>query len=117
MQECTQDIATGQSEYLYGLLQRIKERPGMYLGRRSLTRLSMLLMGYSLARQELGLPLTEQEKKFGGFQEWIQSRFKITSSQGWDSIIVFYSADERDALDNFFRLFEQFLNGESASIS
>ena len=89
----------------------------MYLGRRSIVRLSMLLMGYSLARTELGLPITKQEEFFGGFQEWIQKRFGIHSSHGWDSIILFYSADERDALDNFFKLFEQFLNGESAVIS
>jgi hypothetical protein len=116
MQEVTQEIATVQSEYLYDLLQRVKERPGMYLGRSSITRLSMLLMGYSLARRELGLPITTQEKEFGGFQEWIQKKFKITSSHGWDSIILFYSADERDALDNFFKLFEQFLNAEPFSI-
>lgn len=113
MQEVTQETATGQSEYLYDLLQRIKQRPGMYLGRRSITRLSMLLMGYSLARNELGLPITKQEKEFGGFQEWIQEKFKITSSHGWDSIILFYSADETDALDNFFQLFEQFLKGDA----
>jgi hypothetical protein len=117
MSEATQNLATTQAEYLYDLLQRIKERPGMYLGRCSITRLSMLLMGYGLARGELGLPVTEQEKEFGGFQDWIQERFKITSNHGWDSIILFFSADERAALDNFFNLFERFRNGESASLS
>ncbi len=117
MQQITQEIATVQSEYLYDLLQRIKQRPGMYLGKSSITRLSMLLMGYSLARREVGLPITKQEKEFGGFQEWIQEKFKITSSHGWDSIILFYSADEREAFENFFQLFEKFLNGESPSIS
>lgn len=117
MLEVTQNIAIGQSEYLYNLLQRVKQRPGMYLGKRSITRLSMLLMGYGMARRELGLPLTEQEKEFGGFQDWIQERFKIATTHGWDSIILFHSADERDALDNFFDLLQQFLNGEPADIS
>lgn len=86
----------------------------MYLGRRSITRLRSFLDGYISARQDLGLPPRKQEREFAGFQDWIQERFKITTTHGWDSIILFYSADERDALDNFFDLLEQFLNGEPA---
>ncbi|MFB2973041.1 hypothetical protein ACE1CD_29110 [Aerosakkonema sp. BLCC-F183] len=114
MTEITLSKVDVKSEYLYNLLQRIKERPGMYLGRCSITRLSMLLMGYSIARGDLGLPTTEQEQEFEKFQEWIAKRYNITSSHGWDSIILFYSADERDALDNFFNLFEKFQNRERA---
>lgn len=106
-----------KSEYLYDMLQNIKQRPGMYLGKCSITRLNMLLAGYAMARAELGLPVTEQEKEFGGFQDWIQERYKMTSSHGWDSIILFYSADEREALNKFFELFEKFRNGESASLN
>lgn len=106
-----------KSEYLYDLIQRIKQRPGLYLGKRSIIRLNMLLLGYSQARMELGLPRTSQEIEFDKFQDWIQERFKITSSHGWDSIILFYSIDERDALDKFFDLFEKFRSGESASIN
>lgn len=102
------------SEYLYSLLQRIEERPGMYLGRRSIIRLRMLLAGYSLARRELNLPITAQEKEFDRFQAWIEQRFNISSTQGWDSIILFHSTDEREALERFFRLFEQFCSGENA---
>ncbi|XWK90485.1 MAG: hypothetical protein U7127_10665 [Phormidium sp.] len=111
--EVTQNILNVKTEYLYDLLERIKQRPGMYLGKSSITRLRMLLDGYGMARMELGLPRTEQEQEFNGFQEWIQERFNITSCHGWDSIILFYSADERDALDKFFELFEKFCNGES----
>jgi hypothetical protein len=111
--EVTQNFLSVKTEYLYDLLERIKQRPGMYLGKSSITRLRMLLDGYGMARMELGLPRTEQEQEFNGFQEWIQKRFNITSSHGWDSIILFYSADERDALDKFFELFEKFRNGEN----
>ena len=117
MKELNQSSKTVKNEYLYDLLERIKKRPGMYLGKPSITRLNMLLTGYSMARIELDLPPTKQEEEFGGFQDWIEERYKITSTHGWDSIILFYSADERDALSNFFQLFEQFCNGESASRS
>ena len=113
MTEILQRRTEIKSEYLYEMLQEIKKRPGMYLGKRSITRLRSFLDGYMGAREDLGLPRTEQEKEFNEFQEWIQQRFNITSSHGWDSIILFYSADERDALDKFFELFEKFRNGES----
>jgi hypothetical protein len=97
-----------EREYLYEMLDSIKQRPGMYLGRCSITRLRAFLDGYMGARADLAIALTGQEKEFGKFQNWIQKRFNITSTHGWDSIILFYSADERDALNNFFELFEEF---------
>ncbi|NJL61390.1 MAG: hypothetical protein HC903_05610 [Methylacidiphilales bacterium] len=115
MQEIIHNQLETTSEYLYNLLQSIKKRPGMYLGKCSISRLRSFLDGYMLARQEFGLPTTQEETDFDKFQEWIQERFKIESSHGWDSIILFYSADERDALDNFFELVEKFRNGEKAS--
>ena len=115
MQETNTIQLEVKSEYFNEMLQRIKQRPLMYLGKCSITRLHSFLIGYMGARQDLGLPTTEEETEFDKFQEWIQERFEIKSSHGWNDIILFYSADERDALDKFFELFEQFKNGESAS--
>jgi hypothetical protein len=95
-------------EYLYDLLSRIKQRPGMYLGKVSLTRLKMLLMGYSMSRGELGLQLTQQEKQFAKFQQWIQTKYQVNSSQGWETIILSQVEDEKLAFDLFFELFEEF---------
>ena len=104
-----------KSKYFYEMLESVKQRPGMYLGICSITRLRSFLIGYMGARQDLGLPVTEEENEFDKFQEWIQERFEIKSSHGWNDIILFYSADEKDALNKFFELFEKFKNGESAS--
>ena len=98
-----------KSEYFFDLLQRIKQRPGMYLGKCSITRLRAFLDGYETARAELGFPDTEQQQQLDGFQEWIQERYQITSTHGWYSIILFFSVDEKDALDKFFKLLEEFL--------
>ena len=95
-------------EYLYDLLARIKQRPGMYLGKVSLTRLKMLLIGYGMSRGELGLQLTQEEKQFAQFQQWIQRKYQINSSEGWESIILSQVEDEKLAFDLFFELFEQF---------
>lgn len=95
-------------EYLYNLLVRVKQRPGMYLGKVSITRLKMLLMGYSMSRGELGLELTPQEKQFARFQQWVQEKYQINSPQGWENIILSQVEDEKLAFDLFFELFEQF---------
>ncbi|MFM5888348.1 MAG: hypothetical protein ACKPFD_14685 [Dolichospermum sp.] len=97
-------------EYLYDLLTKIKQRPGMYLGKVSITRLKMLLMGYSMSRGELGLQLTQQEKQFSQFQKWIQGKYQINSAEGWETIILSQVEDEKLAFDLFFQLWEQFKN-------
>ncbi len=98
------------NEDLYVFIKRLRQRPAMYLGTSSITRLYMLLKGYDYARREAGVPLTAQEQDFLQFQEWIQTRFDIHSSQAWDKIILFYSIDEEEALNNFFGLLDEFLN-------
>ena len=97
----------------YQLIQKIKKRPSMYLGKPAISNLRSCLGGYILARRELGISQTEQEKKFTEFQGWIQKKFNITSSQSWDKVILFYSEDERTALERFFELFEEFLSLEN----
>ena len=99
-------------EYLYDLLKKIRQRPGMYLGRSSITRLRMLLMGYSMARGELGISLTQQEREFAGFQEWVMQRYQVNATRGWDDIILSQTQDESSALNLFFNLFEEFKSSD-----
>ncbi|KOR34205.1 hypothetical protein AM228_25370 [Planktothricoides sp. SR001] len=93
---------------LYDIIRKIEKRPAMYLGQPSITHLQSFLAGYFFARHQLGEVETEQEKQFANFDPWIQEKFKITSSQSWDKIILFFSQDERQALDLFFELFNEF---------
>lgn len=97
----------------YELIQKIKKRPSMYLGKPAISNLRSCLAGYILARRELGVSQTEQEQKFTEFQGWIQKKFNISSSQSWDKVILFYSEDERTALERFFELFEEFVSLEN----
>ena len=92
---------------LYKTLKKIKERPGLYLGRKSLMLLDAFLGGYSICCYDL-------EKKieadiFDGFQEYIQQRYNIRSTQSWAKIIDFYSLSDEEAFDNFYNLYEEFL--------
>ncbi|MEH1946877.1 MAG: hypothetical protein V7K77_07955 [Nostoc sp.] len=92
------------------ILKGVKKRPGMFLGTNSITRLDMLLRGYSLARREVGVPPTEPEREFEGFQSWVEEKYGIKSGQSWSKIILFYSVDESEALQKFFELFEEYMN-------
>ncbi|MBW4671328.1 MAG: hypothetical protein KME60_28880 [Cyanomargarita calcarea GSE-NOS-MK-12-04C] len=94
---------------LYELIHKIQKRPSMYLGKASVCNLRSCLAGYIIARRELGILQTEEERNFVDFQTWIQKKFNIQSSQSSDKIILFYSEDERTALERFFSLFEEFI--------
>lgn len=93
----------------YQLIQKIQKRPSLYLGQRSITHLQTFLDGYTFACREVGIPITNEEREFDEFQDWIEQRFDQPSTQSWARIILFYSEDERDALDRFFELFTEFL--------
>ncbi|MFN6529600.1 hypothetical protein [Nostoc sp. ChiSLP03a] len=105
-----QDLMFPKFDIYNEIPSNIKKRPGMYLGRNSITRLDMLLRGYSLARREVGVPPTEPEREFEGFQSWVEEKYGINSGQSWAKIILFYSVDEHEALQKFFELFEEYLN-------
>ncbi|QLE50564.1 hypothetical protein FD724_22360 [Nostoc sp. C057] len=97
---------------LYDLIHNIRKRPAMYLGRPSISNLRTFLAGYCFARRQIAIPQTQQEQEFSGFQTWIQQRFNLTSNQTWDQIILFFSQDEHTALDQFFKLFDEFIQTE-----
>jgi hypothetical protein len=93
----------------YQLISKIKRRPSMYLGKPAISNLRSFLSGYILARRELDLPQTPEEKEFSEFQFWIKSKFKISSDQSWDKTILFFSEDEQSAIAYFFSLFDEFV--------
>jgi hypothetical protein len=100
----------------YQLLDKIKTRPALYLGKRSILSLQAFLDGYSFACRQLAIPVTEQEQEFAEFQDWIEKQFNRPSTKSWARIILFYSEDESQAIDTFFELFEDFLQRESPPI-
>ncbi|MBD2679885.1 MULTISPECIES: hypothetical protein [Nostoc] len=99
---------------LYDLICNIRKRPAMYLGRTSISNLRTFLAGYCFARRQMGIPQTKQEQKFSEFQTWIQQKFNLTSNQTWDQIILFFSQDEHTALEQFFKLFDEFTQTENS---
>jgi hypothetical protein len=90
------------------LIKEIRKRPELYVGQKSLSLIQAYIYGW-LNRDEENV---SDSHLIGAFQKWIQEKYKIKSTQSWARIILFYSQDERMALNNFFELFEEFLEQE-----
>lgn len=93
---------------LYDLLNKIREKPGMYLGYPSVSNLFMFLCGYNQSHADLDIPLTEQEEEFQEFQPWLQKRFNLSTSASWARIIMLYTTNEETGFSMFFELLEEF---------
>ena len=102
---------------LYDLIHNIQKRPAMYLGRSTISNLRTFIAGYSFARRQMQIPQTTQEQEFSNFQTWIQQKYNVAYNQTWDQIILFFSKDENSAFEEFFKLFDEFINNDSVSQS
>lgn len=89
---------------VFGLLNNVRKRPEMYLGKPSIYHLQCFLGGWS-QRSPNGI---EDAALFDEFASWIAKKYKVKSTQGWAKIIEFWSADEVDALKQFFVLLDEF---------
>lgn len=100
---------------LFDLLEKIKTKPGLYLGTASITSLRMFILGYRFARSELSITNTEAESDFyKRFQPWLQNRLSIRTVNGWDKIILLTCIDEKAAFDYFFQLLDEFLQRDKS---
>jgi hypothetical protein len=94
---------------LFALLEKIKNKPGLYVGKTSITELRMFIVGYRFARSELNIQNTEAESDFyKNFQPWLQIRLNVRTSNSWDKIILFTVINEKQAFDYFFQLLSEF---------
>lgn len=88
---------------VFALLEKINQKPGLYLGTASITALRHFLVGYKFARQEMGLFPTEAELDFyQEFQPWLQNHFHLQTVNAWDKILLFKFVNEKAAFTNFF---------------
>ncbi|MGB3767118.1 MAG: hypothetical protein WA947_11220 [Phormidesmis sp.] len=97
------------SSTVFDLLERIQEKPGMYLGYPSVQSLFMFLNGYEFGRGEVGIELTADEEAFyDKFQPWLQRRLGIRSVSSWDKLIMLSCHDEKTGFERFFKLLSEF---------
>ena len=102
---------------LLTIINKIKTKPGMYIGQPTITNLFMFLVGYKTARRELGIKPNEAELIFQKeFQPWLQKHFGVETVNSWAKIISFYTIDEKEAFNYFFELFDEFFQEKLVDI-
>jgi hypothetical protein len=94
----------------FGLLAAIRERPDMYIGRKSLQDLRTWLAGYRFARMQNNLPPLPDDGEFDGFDAFICNKYRWHDVRGWAAKIAYNYHDDALALDEFFRLLDEFLS-------
>ena len=95
---------------LFTILDKIREAPGMYIGRPSVSDLFMFLVGYECARSEMGQDLSASEEYFyDNFQPWLQEKLGVKSVTSWAKLIMLSCHDEQTGFNQFFRLLDEFM--------
>lgn len=94
---------------LYEILSKLKGKPGLYIGRPSVSDIFTFLVGYKTARKELGIELTEPEINFyRDFHEFVEHKYNLHVSNSWAKITMLYCVDEKQGFERFFELLEEF---------
>ena len=96
---------------LFEILQKIKTKPGMYIGRASVSDLFHFLVCFKTALRELGVEATKEEMDFyREFQPWIQKKYHVSTSNSWAKIIMLHCGSEQEGFNTFYRLLDEFQN-------
>ena len=97
---------------IFELLENIKKRPSLYLNGESINQLKAFLDGYYFCKHSFERSNSPQDQMWFRFQQWIEKKYSIKTSQSWAQILLFFSTDEYEALKNFWVLFEEFKNNQ-----
>ncbi len=96
---------------LFEILQKIRNKPGMYIGSTSVSDLFHFLVGFKTALRELGIAATKEEMDFyREFQPWLQKKYHVSTSNSWAKIIMLHCANEQEGFNTFYKLLEEFQN-------
>jgi hypothetical protein len=100
---------------VFKILEKIRTKPGMYIGRPSVSDLFMFLVGYECARSELEIETTQEDDDFyGEFQPWLQQKLGITTVSSWAKMIMVYCQDEKAGFEYFYNLLDEFKQGDKS---
>ncbi|MGY5958889.1 hypothetical protein ACUY4R_002619 [Kosakonia sp. BK9b] len=84
------------------LIDMIEKRPALYLSRHTISALKAFLDGWQM-REPTGIVNIET---LVNFQSYIEEYYEVTG-HSWDKIILLFSQDEHDALNNFFKRYNE----------
>ena len=91
----------------------IRQRPGMYLGANSISKLFDHLQGYQMTYWNNSIVNSEDTHFFENFNDFVYRYYGLTSNENWKTVILTQELNsEEDALITFFNLFDSFMNNE-----
>lgn len=98
------------------LLYMIKQKPGLYIGYKSLQRLRCFIDGYRFAMKCEGIDY--DVITYNNFNEWIADKYNIREPILWDRYLLDLSNNNQDvAFDLFFENLEIYVNDNNIKIS
>ena len=91
--------------YMKDVLYEMRNRPIVYLGKNEIEYLYAYINGYMywLFQEEDTIP-----EFYPGFQEYIETKYNVTTGQHWSKILDFYSESEEEALKKFFQHLDEY---------
>ncbi|MGI5171439.1 hypothetical protein ACQEU3_44530 [Spirillospora sp. CA-253888] len=92
---------------VYGFLDQVRARPGMFVRHGSLSELETLLAGYSIALVVHGIDEPQVFTANGLFAHWLAQEFGWPMVLGW-AVAIEARAGQEPALEVFFRLVDDF---------
>jgi hypothetical protein len=94
-----------EKDDLYDILDKMRERPAMYLGSSSITKLESYINGFFQ-----GLNGETQEKpSFDGFNDFIDNYYQNFDVAGWrNKILANHYGNEEEAILKFYELLDEF---------
>lgn len=93
-------------------LERIRCKPGLYIGEKTLTGLYFNMLGYQHALVRQGIAANRGWAPPEGFSAWVAERLgPADAGIGWQNLILQNSANEEEAFDRFFELHDAYRAG------
>ncbi|EKQ70323.1 hypothetical protein OsccyDRAFT_0604 [Leptolyngbyaceae cyanobacterium JSC-12] len=102
-QSCLYYQSVSRMEF-YELLEKIEQRPQMYLGGACIHRLYAFICGYNVATWDV--PSKEKEH-FADFGDWVLQTLNVAPGNSWDRAIAVVT---EEPLKYFFQLLDQYKN-------
>ena len=99
-------------EFIYNAINKIRKRPGMYLGRNSIVALDNFIGGYCMALFDLQAPVSESllPLHFGLLHYYVANHYGVgKTAKGWRTLILEACGNnESSALDKFWGIYDAF---------
>jgi hypothetical protein len=96
----------------------LRQRPGMYLGENTITKLYDHLQGYSIAFWFNDIENPVDKNFFDNFNEFVYRYYGVTTNDNWKGVILEQClGNEQNALETFFELFDLFIDNAKTTDS